>query len=94
MKRNRLEKLCYIVETCVEGFFDKTKPEMYRISWYNHFSELLDKEIENDLKINVDELQITDFMKTLVKRHIEHGNFRKTYGYLMGWGRKGGRNNF
>ena len=89
MKKSRLERLCNVVETCINGFFDKTKPELYRLSWYNHFSDKMDEEIEKDLDINVDSLDISDFMKTTVKRHIEHGKFRRTYGFMMSRGYKG-----
>jgi hypothetical protein len=71
METKRIERLCNIIDYCILKIFDNNTPVDSHIGWYNHFNNLLDEEIKNDLNMNVDDLKISSLTKTTIKRMIE-----------------------
>lgn len=80
---NRIERLCKVIDYCMDKILDRRTPLDSHVGWYNYFTTLLDKEIEKDLNINSDVLQVSVLMKSYIKQHIEQKKYDKQFGWIF-----------
>ena len=78
---NRIERLCKIIDYCMNKMLDRRNTEDSHVGWYNLYNTLLDKELDKDLNINADELNVSPIMRTTIKRYIEVVKNKEKYGW-------------